>query len=83
MEQRIRYVKEDAIISERPTFRHDCLAPEPFPRPPRTARPVTCRGCFNRCVLSPGQPGTCTVKRNIAGRITGVRLRVKAVVGGP
>ncbi|MBN2224117.1 MAG: hypothetical protein JW765_05530 [Deltaproteobacteria bacterium] len=56
--------------------------PPPFPRPPRAAGFVTCRGCFNRCELAPGEPGICTVKRNIGGRITGFSLRVKRIVPG-
>jgi len=57
-------------------------APPAIVRPPRAARAVVCRGCFNRCALLPGEQGVCTVKRNIAGRITGTRLRIKGIFHG-
>jgi hypothetical protein len=56
---------------------------QPFARPPRIVGIVTCRGCFNRCTLLPGEEGICGVKRNIGGRITRSTLRVKGIVSRP
>jgi hypothetical protein len=62
-------------------FSPEAAATSPFPRPPLIAGCITCRGCFNRCGLTPGQSGQCAVKRNIAGRMTGSSLRVKNIIG--